>query len=203
MAQTIVAAATSIWPRFPAHGDWHKLRQAGQIEALPASRHGSCFEFPGMRTDKNQSTEKRAPKIALGERFAEGVARWTGSAVASSIALGCVAVWVIIGPMFHWSDTWQLVMNTTSSVVTFLMVFLIQRSQNKDAIATQVKLNEIVAAMEGASNRIVSVEDLSEGELQRLKGRYQTLVDRTSAGPADRAAVSIEETADPEPLSSG
>ena len=84
-------------------------------------------------------------------------------------------VWAVTGPVFHYSDTWQLVMNTASSIVTFLMVFLIQRSQNKDALAMHVKLNEIVKAVEGASNRIVNVEDLSETELLRLQGRYQTL----------------------------
>ena len=88
--------------------------------------------------------------------------------------------WAATGPVFHYSDTWQLVMNTASSIVTFLMVFLIQRSQNKDALAMHVKLNEIVKAIEGASNRIVNVEDLSEAELQRLQGRYQTLAKRVA-----------------------
>lgn len=82
--------------------------------------------------------------------------------------------------------------------MTFLMVFLIHRSQNKDAIAIQVKLNELIAAMEGASNRMVSAEDLSEKELQRLKGRYQALVDRTPGGPATRTGGSVEDIDIPE-----
>ena len=89
-------------------------------------------------------------------------------------------LWAGTGPVFHYSDTWQLVMNTASSIVTFLMVFLIQRSQNKDALAMHVKLNEIVKAIEGASNRIVNVEDLSEAELHRLQQRYQTLAKRVA-----------------------
>ena len=109
------------------------------------------------------------------QRFAQAVTKWTGSTPAFAIALGAVVLWAGTGPVFHYSDTWQLVMNTASSIVTFLMVFLIQRSQNKDALAMHVKLNEIVKAIEGASNRIVNVEDLSEAELLRLQERYQTL----------------------------
>jgi low affinity Fe/Cu permease len=88
-----------------------------------------------------------------------------------------ILIWLITGPMFHFSDTWQLVINTTSSIVTFLMVFLIQRAQNKDALAVQLKLNEIVAALEGASNRLISVEDLSEQDLKVLNIHYQRLAE--------------------------
>jgi low affinity Fe/Cu permease len=133
-----------------------------------------------------------SPQLSLGERLAQAVSRWSGSTAAFSIALISVAIWGATGPLFHWSDTWQLVMNTVSSIVTFLMVFLIQRSQNKDALAIHLKLNEIVAAMEGASNHIVSVEDLSEAELQRLKERYQQLVEAILAGQASRASVQVD-----------
>jgi low affinity Fe/Cu permease len=114
------------------------------------------------------------------QAFTHAVTKWTGSTPAFATALGAVLVWGITGPVFHYSDTWQLVMNTASSIVTFLMVFLIQRSQNKDALAMHVKLNEIVKAIAGASNRIVNVEDLSEGELQRLQERYQALAKRVA-----------------------
>lgn len=100
------------------------------------------------------------------------------------------------GPVFHWSDTWQLVMNTVSSVVTFLMVFLIQRSQNKDALAMHVKLNEIVAAVEGASNRIVNVEDLSEAELKRLQERYQRIAERMAKGKPSSHSLSVAHTSE-------
>jgi low affinity Fe/Cu permease len=87
-----------------------------------------------------------------------------------------IIVWVVTGPLFHFSDTWQLVINTGTTIVTFLMVFLIQRSQNKDALAVHLKLNEIVAALEGASNRLIDVEDLTEAEIKTLHAHYKKLV---------------------------
>jgi low affinity Fe/Cu permease len=119
--------------------------------------------------------------MSFGERLAQAVTRWTGSTTAFSIAAISVLVWGAAGPAFHWSDTWQLIMNTASSIVTFLMVFLIQRSQNKDTLAIHVKLNELLTSVEGASKGLVSVEDLSETELHVLKTRYQRLVDEVSA----------------------
>jgi low affinity Fe/Cu permease len=124
--------------------------------------------------------------VRFGERLAQAVTRWTGSTAAFSIATVSVVIWAAIGPLFQWSDTWQLVMNTASSIVTFLMVFLIQRSQNKDTLAVHLKLNEIITATERASKAIVSVEDLSETELQSIRERYQKLVDRVAAEQASR-----------------
>jgi low affinity Fe/Cu permease len=129
-----------------------------------------------MRTTHSPATGSRPPE-RLVERLAQAATRWTGSTAAFLLAVVAVLVWGASGPIFRWSDTWQLVMNTTSSIVTFLLVFLIQRSQNKDALAIHLKLNEIIAAMEGASKSVVNVEDLSETELQRLKEHYQRLVD--------------------------
>jgi low affinity Fe/Cu permease len=111
------------------------------------------------------------------ERFATWATRWTGSTTAFCLAAGTIIVWLISGPIFRWSDTWQLVINTSTTIVTFLMVFLIQRSQNKDALAVQLKLNEIVAAIEGASNRLIDIEDLTEGELHVLHAHYQKLAE--------------------------
>jgi low affinity Fe/Cu permease len=91
------------------------------------------------------------------------------------IALGIILVWSLTGPLFGFSDTWQLVINTGTTIVTFLMVFLIQRAQNKDALAIHLKLNEIVAALEGASNRLIDVEDLTEKEIATLHKYYQEL----------------------------
>ena len=107
----------------------------------------------------------------LSQRITDGV----GSSWAFAIALLVVVVWAITGPIFRYSDTWQLVINTGTTVVTFLMVFLIQRSQNKESLAIQLKLNELVAAMQGASNRLVDVEDLSEEELHALHKHYRKL----------------------------
>ena len=109
------------------------------------------------------------------EAMAHTITRFTGSAMGFTLALGIIVVWGVTGPLFHFSDTWQLVINTGTTIVTFLMVFLIQRSQNKDSLALQLKLNEIVAALDGASNRLVNIEDLTEAELDVLHGHYARL----------------------------
>ena len=93
------------------------------------------------------------------------------------IALGLILLWLALGPVFHYSSTWQLAVNTGTTIITFLMVFLIQRTQNKEALAVQLKLNEVVAALQGASNRLVNVEDLDEGELQVLHDHYRNLAE--------------------------
>jgi low affinity Fe/Cu permease len=114
----------------------------------------------------------------LGERFealSEAVTRWTGSTAAFASALSVIVVWALLGPVFGFSDTWQLVINTGTTIVTFLMVFLIQRTQNKDALALHLKLNELVAALEGASNRLIEVEDLTEADLKVLQRHYREL----------------------------
>jgi low affinity Fe/Cu permease len=111
------------------------------------------------------------------ERFATWATRWTGSTSAFIAAVLFIVLWFGSGPMFGWSDTWQLIANTFTTLVTFLMVFLIQRTQNKDSMALQLKLNELVAAIEGASNRLIDIEDLSEKELQVLHRHYQKLAE--------------------------
>lgn len=110
------------------------------------------------------------------ERFSRRATQATGTSAAFLLAMSVILVWVITGPLFKFSDTWQLVINTGTTIVTFLMVFLIQRAQNKDALAIHLKLNEIVAALEGASNRLIDVEDLTEAEIQTLHKHYQRLV---------------------------
>jgi low affinity Fe/Cu permease len=120
----------------------------------------------------------RKPTRRLGntfEAFSQGVTRWTGSSAGFATALGVVVVWGAVGPLFGFSDTWQLVINTGTTIVTFLMVFLIQRSQNRDALAVHIKLNELVAAIQGASNRIIDVEALSEQELRVIERHYGEL----------------------------
>ena len=128
--------------------------------------------------DKERSSQQRRQGNSFTNilsRFAERVTGWTGSSPAFAFAVIAVVVWAALGPLFHFSDTWQLVINTSTTIVTFLMVFLIQRAQNKESLAVQLKLNEIVAAVEGASNRLISVEDLSEEELNVLRGHYKRL----------------------------
>ena len=126
-------------------------------------------------------------------RFASKVTELSGSTPAFIIALAIVLVWLVTGPLFHYSDTWQLVINTGTTIVTFLMVFLIQRAQNKDSLAVQLKLNELVAAMRGASNRLISAEDLSEEELRVLHAHYQKLAQMAKEAAHVRESHSIEE----------
>src|SRR5688500_9358527 len=114
-------------------------------------------------------------------RFYNNIAGWVtrkaGSPVVSIIAFLLIIVWAFTGPLFHFSDTWQLVINTGTTIITFLMVFIIQQSQNKDTSAIQMKLNELIACNEKASNRLIDIEDLTEEELQLLKKFYIKLAD--------------------------
>jgi low affinity Fe/Cu permease len=125
--------------------------------------------------------------------FSHRATVWAGSSWAFMVALGVIAVWAVTGPMFGFSDTWQLVINTGTTIVTFLMVFLIQRTQNKDALAIHLKLNEIVAALDGASNRLIDVEDLTEEEILTLHRHYQKLVRMAESDSKLTVSHSIEE----------
>src|SRR4051794_15385168 len=98
------------------------------------------------------------------DRFSTAATHATGRPIAFILATLIVIVWAITGPMFHYSETWQLVINTGTTIITFLMVFLIQQSQNKDTVALHLKMNELIAATRGASNRLINIEDLTEDE---------------------------------------
>ena len=106
------------------------------------------------------------------DRFALYITRGSGSSTAFILAMGIVLLWAATGPLFHYSETWQLVINTGTTIITFLMVFVIQKAQNKESLAVQLKLNELIAATKGASNRLVSVENLSEGRRLAAPLRY-------------------------------
>jgi low affinity Fe/Cu permease len=131
--------------------------------------------------------------------FAQKTALWTGHPFAFLLAVTVVAVWVLTGPMFNYSDTWQLVINTGTTIVTFVMVFLIQNTQNRDTLAIQLKLSELVLAMKGADNEFASIEDLTNEELQALHEECRSRAEMTAthlerrrrpARPAnDRAAA--------------
>ena len=138
--------------------------------------------------------KKKSPSVSQKlERFAHRVTVWSGSSLAFIIALCVIIVWAITGPLFKFSDTWQLVINTGTTIATFLMVFLIQRAQNKDALALHLKLNEIVAALEGASNRLIDIEDLTEEEVETLHRHYRKLAQMTKRDNDIRHSHSIEE----------
>jgi low affinity Fe/Cu permease len=138
-------------------------------------------------------TRKRKSFGQMCESLSSAATSWTGSTPAFIGAVGMLAIWLLTGPVFRFSDTWQLVMNTITSIITFLMVFLIQRTQNKDALALQLKLNELVAAMQGASNRLIDVEDLSEEELKLLHTHYQRLVEMSKEEVDLGRSHSVEE----------
>ena len=144
-----------------------------------------------------QKRRRRTPQPrrteTVREPIAQRVTEWVGTNKGLGTALGIVIVWAASGPLFGWSDTWQLVINTGTTIVTFLMVFLIQRTQNKDGLAIQLKLNELVAALQGASNRLIEVEDLSEEELHVLRTHYRALVEMARKDRDISASHSIDE----------
>ena len=108
-------------------------------------------------------------------RFAKGTSRAAGKPATFMLAMGVVLLWAATGPLFGYSDTWQLVINTGTTVVTFLMVFLIQATQNRDAEALQVKLDELIRATEGAHNALLDLEDIDEEQMDRIRDRYAKL----------------------------
>ncbi len=137
---------------------------------------------------------KKKNKLSqLLERLSLKATQLTGTSTAFILAASVIVVWGLTGPIFHFSDTWQLVINTGTTIVTFLMVFLIQRAQNKDALAIHLKLNEIVAALEGASNRLIDVEDLTEQEIKTLHKHYQTLATMAKKDLSITQSHSVEE----------
>jgi low affinity Fe/Cu permease len=138
---------------------------------------------------------RRSKLSELLEKFSYQATRATGTSLAFVLAVGVIIVWGLTGPIFGYSDTWQLVINTGTTIITFLMVFLIQRAQNKDALAIHLKLNEIVAALEGASNRLIDVEDLSEPEIDALRNYYKRLIELAREDDVLTTTHSIEEAA--------
>src|SRR6266480_2172837 len=124
--------------------------------------------------------EKRRNLGEVLERFSLKATQATGTSTAFLLAAAVILVWIITGPFFDYSDTWQLVINTGTTIVTFLMVFLIQRTQNKDAKAIHLKLNEILRAMHEASNRLIDAEDLTEEEIETLHRHYHDLANHFS-----------------------
>lgn len=130
-------------------------------------------------TKKSRQPDVTRKKRHFFERFSEWAVKATGSSAAFIIASSAVVVWALTGPVFKFSETWQLVINTGTTIVTFLMVFLIQKAQNKDSKAVHLKLNELIAAHEGASNRIVDIEDITEEELDQLHKFYAKLAELT------------------------
>lgn len=136
-------------------------------------------------------TNKR--KANFFERFAGKATVATGSTPAIIASFSLIIIWALAGPLFHYSETWQLLINTGTTIITFLMVFLIQKSQNKDSMALHLKLNELLAASELSSNRLVDVEDLSEEELVVLRKYYERLKEKAKTENSLLKSHSIDE----------
>ena len=134
---------------------------------------------PGATMNHNGNHKPASQASQLFSRFAQATAQWTGHPAAFLGAILIVLIWIISGPMFNYSDTWQLVINTGTTIVTFLMVFLIQNTQNRDILTVQLKLSELVLAMKGAENRFAAIEDLTDEELEELHEECRKRVDMT------------------------
>src|SRR3954469_25190954 len=146
-------------------------------------------------SQKNTDTDtKQVSNFSKGyNKFATKITKATGSPFATISAILLIVVWLVTGPVFGFSDTWQLVINTGTTIITFIMVFIIQQSQNKDTTAIQLKLNELIACEERASNRLVSIEDLTDEELIVLKKFYSHLAQLSKEGKELHTSHSLDE----------
>jgi low affinity Fe/Cu permease len=127
------------------------------------------------------------------EQFSQAATNFAGSSWSFVLAMSMIILWAIAGPFVKYSETWQLVINTSTTIITFLMVFLIQRSQNKESLAVHLKLNELVAAQKGASNRLINIEDLKEEDIRRLHKQYTDLAEHFQQEADRYQQHSIEE----------
>lgn len=114
-------------------------------------------------------------------RFAKACSRFCGRPIVFSLAVGTILLWLITGPLFNFSDTWQLVINTATTIITFLMVFLIQSTQNRDTEAIQIKLDELIRATQGAHNALLDLEELEESQLDAFRDKYEELAELARA----------------------
>jgi len=127
---------------------------------------------------------KPPSKISF-KSFANATSCAAGHPVAFAVAVAIIVIWIITGPMFHYSDTWQLVINTGTSVTTFLMVFLVQSTQNRDSTAVHLKLDELIRAIENAQNQMLNLEDLDDEELAAIRQKYVKMADKATDALAD------------------
>jgi low affinity Fe/Cu permease len=137
-----------------------------------------------------------AGKDSFFGRMAGAITAFSGSTAAFIIAAGTVVIWAVTGPIFKYSETWQLVINTGTTIITFLMVFLIQRAQNKDSLVMHLKLNELIAATKGASNRLINAQDFSEEEIRLIHEFYCLLAEKAKEDNDLGETHSVEEAED-------
>jgi low affinity Fe/Cu permease len=160
------------------------------------NRSGTVLSVTVMNKKKIMENTKEKTRLGIFEKFSAKVTALAGSTPAFLIALGLIVVWAITGPIFNYSEQWQLVINTGTTIITFLMVFLIQKTQNKESLSIQLKLNELVAANEFASNRLVNVENMTEDELKVIQKYYGKLSEITMKEESLQHSHSIEEARD-------
>ncbi|MDR5856485.1 low affinity iron permease family protein [Caballeronia sp. LZ062] len=155
---------------------------------MTSNQRTSTDQLDTIPDTSSPAYAKSHPLMRAFDSFASLVTRWAGSPFAFGLAVASIVAWVVTGPIFHYSDGWQLVINTGTTIITFLMVFLIQQSQNKDSVALHLKLNELLATHRAASNHLIGIEDASEEELRRLAAAYLRLA--AESGEAAGAASS-------------
>jgi len=171
---------------------------------MPAVMAESTDEALGaMPTTNTSAYASHSVILTAFDRFASRVTRWAGSPVAFALALASVVVWAALGHLFRYSENWQLVINTGTTIITFLMVFMIQQSQNKDSIALHLKLNELLAASKQASNRMIGIEDLDGQDLRDVAEFYVRLAARAKEGGKGKEPHSIDEEGMPTDRRSG
>ena len=161
----------------------------------PSDRNAPLGSMPST---SSAAYAGRSRLLTAFDRFASAVTRWAGSPLAFSLAVVTVAFWAILGPAFRFSEDWQLVINTGTTIVTFLMVFLIQQSQNKDSVAIHLKLNELLASNQNASNRLIGIEELDEQDLREVADFYVKLAARAKIAGSKKEAHSIDDEGMPE-----
>jgi low affinity Fe/Cu permease len=158
-----------------------------------APRDPAGAPLGSMPTTTGAPGVSHSPILSAFDRFASSVTRWAGSPAAFCAALFSIVVWAVAGPWFGFSEPWQLVINTGTTIITFLMVFLIQQSQNKDSVALHLKLNELLAANKAASNRMIGIEQLDEQDLRDVASFYARLAERAKSRGPVKEAHSIDE----------
>lgn len=157
-------------------------RKGSETPAAPARARPSPAIARASSAESMDSAAKQKTHETWSHLFSDlacKTAHFTGKPLAFLTATFLVAVWACTGPLFHYSDTWQLVINTSTTIVTFLMVFLIQHTQNRDTLALQLKLSELIIAVRGAENRLAAAEDMSEDDLERLHEEYRIRAEQT------------------------
>jgi low affinity Fe/Cu permease len=146
-----------------------------------------------MPTTNSAAYAARSSVLTAFDHFAATVTRWVGSPMVFCLALLSVLIWAALGPLYRYSENWQLVINTGTTIVTFLMVFLIQQSQNKDSVAMHLKLNELLAAHKSASNRMIGIETLDEQDLREVAAFYVKLAERAKTAGPNKEVHSIDD----------